>query len=165
MKTNNIYEERIFSKGTTGILSAFTAVLLFVLVYQILIEPIGTRPAPNWFHLLMFLLLLGVTINFSRLSIKMTPRSVSIGYGIFKHEILWENVEDCYLDEALTIRYGGWGIRIGRVKGKWRLVYNVMVGPRVVLSLKKGRFGEFVFSTKKPEEVINVVKQQIGRVR
>lgn len=40
-----------------------------------------------------------------------------VGYGIFKHNIPWENVEDCYLDEALTIRYGGWGIRTGKVKG------------------------------------------------
>lgn len=162
IQTNNIYEEKILSKGITGIFAIVTAGLLFALVYQILIGSIGTYSAPNWFLLLMFLLFLGVTINFSRLIIKMTPRSVDVGYGIFKHKIHWENVEDCYLDDALTI---GWGIRIGRVKGKWRLVYNVIGAPRVVLSLKKGRFREFVFSTKKPEEVINVVKQQIGGIK
>jgi hypothetical protein len=34
-----------------------------------------------------------------------------------------------------------------------------------VLLLKKSRFGEFVFSTNNPEEVIKVVKQQIGELK
>lgn len=165
MQADNIYEEKIFLKGTTGVLAVFTAGFLFALVYQILVEPIGVRPAPNWFFLLMFLLFLGVMINFSRLVIRMTPRSIAVGYGIFKRTIIWENIEGCYLDEASTIRYGGWGIRIGRVKGKWRWVYNVIGGPRVVLSLREGRFREFVFSTKSPEQVIKVVKQQIGGIK
>lgn len=165
MQANNIYEEKMLLKFQTGILTIVTASLLFVLVYQILIGPIGTRPAPNWFYLLLFLLFLGVTINFSRLTVRISSQSIDVGYGVFKHKIRWEDVEDCYLDEASMIRYGGWGIRIGRVEGKWRLVYNVIGCSRVVLSLKSGRFREFVFSTKKPEEVINLVKQQIGRIR
>jgi hypothetical protein len=91
-------------------------------------------------------------------------RSVVVGYGIFKRTTFWENIERCYLDEVSSIRYGGWGIRIGRVKGRWRLVYNVIRGPRVVLSLKKGWFREFVFSTKNPEEVMKIVGQRIGRI-
>lgn len=165
MQTDNIYEEKIFSKWITGILAAVTVSFLFVLVYQILVEPIGARPAPNWFFLLMFLLFIGITINFSTLSIRMTPHSVDVCYGIFKHTIPWRDIENCYLDEASTIRYGGWGIRIGRVKGKWRLVYNVIGGPRVVLSLKKGRFKEFVFSTNNPKKVIEIVKQKVGETK
>ncbi len=164
MRTENIYDEKIFSKWMTAILAVLTTSLLFVLLYQIIVGPIGTRSAPNWFFLFMFLLFLGVMINFSRLTIRMTHRSISVGYGIIKHSIIWENVEDCYLDEASTIRYGGWGIRIARVKGKWRLVYNVIGGPRIVLSLNKGRFKEFVFSTKNPEEVIKIAKERIGRI-
>ena len=165
MQPKNFYEEKIFSKRITVILAVLTTSLLFVLLYQILVGPIGTRPAPNWFFLFMFLLFLGVMINFSRLTIRMTPGSISVGYGIIKHSILWENVEDSYLDEASTIRYGGWGIRIAKVKGKWRLVYNVIGGPRIVLSLKRGRFKEFVFSTKNPEEVIKIAKERIGRIK
>jgi hypothetical protein len=112
----------------------------------------------------MFLLFLIITINFSTLSIKMTSRSVVVGYGIFNRTIFWENIERCYSDEVSSIRYGGWGIRIGRVKGKWRLVYNVIGGPRVVLALKRGRFNEFVFSTRNPEEVMKVVRHMTGRM-
>ena len=66
--------------------------------------------------------------------------------------ILWENIEDCYLDTASIVSYGGWGIRVGKVDDKWRLACNIIGIPRVMLSLNKGRFGEFVFSTKNPEE-------------
>lgn len=145
-----------------GILTLFTAVFLFLLLYQILVGPIGTNPASNWFFLFMFLLFLGVMINFSRLTIRMTTNYIFIVYGIIKHSILWEDVDDCYLDKASTIKYGGWGIRIAKVKGKWRLVYNVVGGPRIVLSLKRGRFKEFVFSTKNPEGVIKIIKERIG---
>jgi len=165
MQTKNFYEEKIFLKWTAGLLTVITGVFLFLLFYQILVGPFGTNPAPDWFFLFMFLLFLGVTINFSRLTIRMTPGYISVGYGIIKHLTLWENVEDCYLDEASIIRYGGWGIRIARVKGKWRLVYNVIGSPRIVLSLKRGRFKEFVFSTGNPEEVMKIAKERIGIIK
>jgi hypothetical protein len=159
MQIEDSYEEKIFSKGITGLLAVVTVGFLLALVYQISVGPIGADPAPNWFFLLMFLLFLAVTINFSRLSIKMTPQSIVVGYGILKHTIPWENIEDCYLDKASTFSYGGWGIRIGRVMGKWRLVYNLLSSPRVVLSLNKGKFREFVFSTNNPQKVLAIVKQ------
>jgi len=165
MQSDNIYDEKTFSKWSTVIVGPFTVGFLFVLIYQILVGPIGARPAPNWFFLLMFLLFLGVTINFSRLSIKMTPQFIVVGYGIFKHTIFWKNIEDCYLDKASVIRYGGWGIRIGRVNGKWRFVYNIIGDPRVVLSLNKGKFKEFVFSTHCPQKVIEIVKQKVGETK
>lgn len=112
MQTNTIYEEKILLKGLTGILTIITASLLCVLVDQIFIEPIGTRPVPNWSLLLMFLLFSGLTINFSRLCILMTPLSINVSYGILKKKIRWEEVGDCYLDDTSIISYGGWGIRI-----------------------------------------------------
>ena len=77
-------------------------------------------------------------------------------------EVLWENIEDCYIDEASAIRYGGWGIRLGRVDGKWRTVYNVIGGPRVVVSLNKGWIREFVFSTKNPEKVMRTIDRHVS---
>jgi hypothetical protein len=164
MQTENLYEETIFLWVFAAILSAFTSIFLFIVVYQILVGPLGDNPAPNRLFALMALLFLGITINFSRLSIKMTSRSAIVGYGICKRTIPWEDIERCYVDEASSIRYGGWGIRIGRVEAKWRLVYNVIGAPRVVLSLKSGWFREFVFSTKNPEAVMTIIRQRIGRM-
>ncbi len=165
MQTKDFYEEKIFSKWTVVILIVFIAIFLFLLFYQILVGPIGTNPAPNWFYMFMFLLFWGVMINFSILTIRMTSRYFSVGYGIIKHSILWENIEICYLDDVSTFKYGGWGIRMAQVKGKWRLVYNVIGGSRIVLSLKKGRFKKFVFSTRNPEEVMKIIKEQIENPR
>jgi hypothetical protein len=164
MQTENLYEETIFLWVFAAILSAFTSIFLFIVVYQILVGPLGDSPAPNRLFAFMALLFLGITINFSRLSIKMTSRSAIVGYGICKRTIPWEDIERCYVDEASSIRYGGWGIRIGRVKGKWRLVYNVIGAPRIVLSLKSGWYKEFVFSTQNPDEVMTIVRRRIGRM-
>ncbi len=164
MKPEIIYEERVFSKWSTIVLATVTIALLCVLVYQLLVGPIGTRPAPNWVFLTLFLLFLAIMANFVTLSIKVTPQQIYVGYGIIKHIIVWENIADCYPDTASVVRYGGWGIRLASVGGKWRLVYNVIGSPRVVLLLKEGKFQEFVFSTRDAEEVVRVVKQRIGKM-
>ncbi len=163
MQENKIYEEKIFSKLLTGIFAIIPTIILVLIIYQALIEPIGARPAPNWFLLFLFLFFVGITFNFSRLTIRATSNSINVGYGISKHSILWNNVTDCYLDKTPIRSYGGWGIRLGKVKSRWRLVYNVIGYPRVLLLVNKGKFREFVFSTKNPEAVIKVIRQQIGR--
>ena len=164
MEGENLYEEAIVLWVFTALMGLFTAVFLFLVLYQILVGHAGDNAPPNWFFLLMALLFLGITATFSKLRIKLTPRSVVVGYGAFKRAIPWENIERCYLDEASSLSYGGFGIRIGWVKGRWRLVYNVIGGPRVVLSLKRGWFDEFVFSTRNPDEVMQIARQRIGRL-
>jgi hypothetical protein len=42
------------------------------------------------------------------------------------------------------------------------MVYNIIGTPRVVLSLKTGRFREFVFSTRNPEKVLSIINDRIG---
>ena len=125
----------------------------------------GDKPAPDWFYLMMclfFVLMTFVIVNFSKLVIKATSKSLTVAYGMFKRVIPWEDIADCYPDEVSVFgHYGGYGIRIGRVNGKTRLVYNVLGGERVVLGLKKGRFNEFVFSTNNPDAVMDVIKGRI----
>jgi len=111
------YKETLFSKWSTVLIFSITVILFFLYFYQIIVGPIGTDPAPNWFWLVMAVFMLAITINFGRLSIGIASGGVIVGYGIFKKRILWENIEDCYIDEASAIRYGGWGIRLGRVDG------------------------------------------------
>jgi hypothetical protein len=159
-----LYEERISVWMFRAILGFVSAVFLFAALYQVLIEPIGENPAPNGLYILMALLFLALAITFSTLVIKLSPHSVVVGFGIIKRTIPWELIERCYVDEVTSLRYGGWGIRIGRVRGKWRLVFNIIGAPRVVLALKRGRFDEFVFSTRHPDEVLRIIRQRIGRM-
>ncbi len=158
MQTDTIiYEESIFAKWLTSILALVTIVFFLMLLYQILAKSTSGQFTYPWFLFLMFLLFLGFTINFRKLVIKMKPDEISVNYGIFKRIIKWENIKKCYVDEDSSLGYGGWGIRIGSGKEGLRLVYNLIGRPRIVLSLKKGKFREFVFSTAHPQKVIEIV--------
>lgn len=117
---------------------------------------------PTPFHAFLILLLVAILVNFSRLTIRMSPENITVGYERITRQIPWENIESCYLDETSAIFYGGVGIRFARIRGKWRLVYNIIATPRVVLSLKAGRFQEFVFSTKNPDEVLSIINDRIA---
>ncbi|MCS7116214.1 MAG: hypothetical protein RMJ31_03000 [Nitrososphaerota archaeon] len=159
MRNSIIYEERIISKWMIIILTVPIVLLLFVF-YQLYREGVEIQQFFGYF-LLIILILLGLVMNFSTLIVRFTTQSISVGYGILKYNIEWKDIEDCYLDKTPTIKYGGWGIRIGKVEGRWRLVFNVIGSPRIVLSLKRGRFKEFVFSTNDPQKVMGMVKQRL----
>jgi len=168
MQVAEIYEEIIpfpLMKLVLGMFIACTLLFLSLLVYQVVVGPVGGNPAPDWVYLLMFLWFAGLTAlitNFNKLAIEITTQSITVGFGAFKRVIAWDNIKGCYLHQASTIgSYGGWGIRIGKVKGRWRLVYNVIGCPAVVLELRRGRFREFVFSTKNPDGVMETARQQI----
>ncbi len=158
-----IYEETLYLRVFTALLSGFAAVCLFLAVYQILNGFGGADSPPPWFFMLFALLFLGIAFNFRTLRIELSPQAVVVGYGIAKRMIPWEAIERGYRDEVSNLRYGGWGIRIGWVQGKWRLVYNTPGTPRVVLAVNRGWFDEFVFSTRNPDEVLNLIRQRIGR--
>jgi hypothetical protein len=158
-----LYEETLFLWLSTALVGCFAAVFCSRAVYQILKWPGGDNSPPTWFFMLIGLLFLGIALNFRKLRIELSPQAVMVSYGIVQRTIPWEAIARCYRDEVSSIRYGGWGIRIGWVQGNWRLVYNTPGAPRVVLALKHGWFGEFVFSTKNPEEVMGIIRQRIGR--
>lgn len=156
------YEERIFSGWLTAILGVVTCVLFGVFIYQRLMGPHGTRPAPDLVLLVVALVLLFVTVNFATLTIRLTTQGISVGYGIIRHRVDWSNVAECYQDKASTVRYGGFGIRLGLVNGKWRLVYNTVGDPRVVVRKRQGKIQEFVFSTRNPEGVMKAIRERAG---
>ena len=166
-------EPELYSEVVVFTLGRAVVVLFMVLtvfffamfISQSMGSPVGSKPAPDWYYAMMglfFALMTFVVVNFSRLVIKATPSSLTVAYGVFKRIIPWEDIAGCYEDESPALfSYGGYGIRMGRVNGKSRLVYNVLGGDRVVLVLKKGRFQEFVFSTNDPDAVMDVVKRHV----
>ncbi|MBU7023472.1 MAG: hypothetical protein HXS40_04830 [Theionarchaea archaeon] len=159
MQPGTIYEEKILSKWMAAIFVSITILMLFLLVYQILVKPLGSKPAPTWFYLIMALLFVGIGFVFGRLTIRMTPASISVGYGPLGQSFKWDNVVGCSLDETSAVQYGGAGLRMAKIGGNWRIIYNVIESPRVVLSLREGRFREVVFSTRHPQDVIKTIKE------
>ncbi len=168
MKPNEIYQEVIpFPLGRLimWVMTGITALFLYLFIYQTTTGPVGDNPAPDWFYLVMMVIFAGVTVlvaNFTRLTISITLDAITVAFDRIKYTIPWHNVAGCYLDKNPGIAYGGWGIRLGKAKSKPVLVYNVIGPPRVILELKKGRFRQFAFSTRRPEEVMAIIQQQIG---
>lgn len=161
MQPDEIYRETVPFTIVKWILAMEIGIAVSFLALFIYQLPEGL----SWFYLGMFLLFVGVTVliaNLTRLTISITPQHITVAYGRISYSISWDNVEGFAPTSGPGIRYGGWGIRMTRVKGKWVLVYNVIASPGVVLELKSGRFRRFVFSTRHPDEVLNIVKQQIG---
>jgi hypothetical protein len=142
-------------------LAAVTVMMFIILIYQSMFTSFDEKTWMSILFVIMFLVFLFLTINFSRLIIRVNFQGITVAYGIIKKTIPWENIEGIEIDKTSAIKYGGAGIRTARIKGEWVLVYNVIGGPRCVLKLKEGRFKKFVFSTKNPEEVVNVVKGQM----
>ena len=162
------YEEDLpFPLITVVMVVMFLIALLMLILFvvQLVVGPIGNTPAPDWFYLVMFIFMLAVAFlvaNFRVLVVRITSQSVTVSYGMIKRVIPWGDIETAFRDESPGLRYGGWGSRITRIEGRWRLAYNVIGTPGVVLRLRKGRVREFMFSTKNPEQVLDIIHRQIG---
>ena len=154
-----IYQEQLFSKWITVALGVVTAIMLGSTVQQWLTVP--PAEPPEWFYPTMFLVFLCITMNFARLDVTISDERATIGYGVLRSSVRWEDIEDCYVDEVSVVRYGGWGVRLGWYKGKRRLVYNAIGAPRVVLVRKNSAFPELVFSTNNPAEVVAKVRAEL----
>ena len=134
--------------------------------YQLMAGPIGSRPTSNWAYLLMFLMgdfFALIALNFARLTITMAARGISVAFGLISKTMNWEDVEGCRLDTSSFLAYGGWGIRMSWRDGIWRLGYTVIGSPRVVLTLRAGRFRELAFSSKDPDGTCRLIGEAIGR--
>ena len=166
MQADEIYHEEVpFTIVKYLIfLEAALAVLFLVLFRQstLIFGPIGERPAPDWVFLILFALFAGITAllySIRKMTIGITPQAVHIYFGIFSRTIPYESIDSIHADSGPAIKYGGWGVRVFRDKKGWVLAYNTFGRPRVVLGLRRGRYGRFVFSTRNPDEIISIVER------
>ena len=119
---------------------------------------------PQWFFLFMALIMIGVTAflyNLRSMQIGITDDMLRASFGFIKFKIPLDGIADVYTDEKSSLKYGGWGVRLWKQKGNWVLAYTTIGYKRVVLELKEHKYKKFVFSTAHPEEVINIIQQQL----
>ncbi|MEJ5293311.1 MAG: hypothetical protein WHS82_06910 [Candidatus Methanosuratincola sp.] len=162
MSSVMLYEETITWKFIIVLVVGVLGFAVGAMIFAYSNEPIDD-PAVPISILAVVAIGIAVTLNFSRLSIRATLEGISIGFGRIRTSFRWEQIEDCYMDRASALRYGGFGIRGGRFEGKNRIVYNITNAPRLVLRVKGAKYDEFVFSTKKPDELMRVIKSQIAK--
>ena len=165
MKANEIYHEEVpftFIKYLVFVEAALAAVFLVLFFLQTSGGTIGEKPAPDWLLLMLFALFAGITAllySIRKMTVGITPQAVNIYFGIFSRTIPYESIDSIHADSGPAIKYGGWGVRVFRDKKGWVLAYNTFGRPRVVLGLRRGRYGRFVFSTRNPDEIISIVER------
>ncbi|MFC1866033.1 hypothetical protein ACFLYB_04910 [Chloroflexota bacterium] len=163
MNTDALYHEAIpfpVARIVAVIMGCLSIMFLVLLMLQILSTQIGDNPPPNWMYLILSLVFIATTwlvYNFRTLAISIDQISVTVSYGRISYAIALDNIEAATIDTNPDILYGGWGIRMASIKGESALIYNVIFRPRVILKLKNGRFKQFAFSTRQPDEVIRLV--------
>ncbi len=93
--------------------------------------------------------------NYRGLKITLTSNKLEVAYGIFNHkEIPLKKITSCDITKACFRTYGGIGIRFG-LDGSW--AYNTDFGEAVKLTFQYGR--SFVFSTKNPQKICNLIHE------
>jgi len=93
--------------------------------------------------------------NYRRLKITLTKNQLDVEYGIFNHKkIPIKKITICEIAKADFRNYWGVGIRLG-VDGSW--AYNTDFGEAVKLTFQDGR--PFVFSTRNPQEICNLINK------
>jgi hypothetical protein len=165
MQANEFYREEMSSFwGRLAIAIMFGMCLVFVMLffYQRSYGPIGNEPAPDWFYLMMsgfFFAFSLLVINFATLSVAASPEGVTVAYGRFRYHVTWDNIASYELEKRSALRmYGGYGIRMSLGPKGRVLVYNTWDTALVALELKQGRYKQFVFSTKRADELMSIIK-------
>jgi hypothetical protein len=154
-------EERIYHET----LSSFRTEAIFVALCFIFFSFFMLR----WFNLgwdaltitflVFFVFFFFYVLNYKTLKILITPETLQLTFGIFTWIAALSNIEISHIDQNSILRYGGAGIHFMWIKGKYRVFFNFLEYPRVVVVLKKkkGPVREIAFSTKRPEQVIELL--------
>jgi len=119
---------------------------------------------PQWYFLLMALIMFGIAAflyNLRCLHIGITSNMMRASLGFIKFSVPLSDIENVYMDEKSSMKYGGWGVRIRKYKEGWVLAYTTFGYKRVGVELKEHKYKRFVFSTARPEEVIDSIKRQM----
>jgi len=161
MSSVALYRETLHWRMIFALIVVVDIPLFLVLLYE-MSRPPAPDPAEIAVLLVVLVIMAVILLTFGRLTITMTSRDITVGFGLSKRRFGWGEVEGCYPDEASAVRYGGFGIKAGVYNGKKRLVYNVTGAKRVVLKVKGRKYDEFVFSTRNPEQVMRIIRMQTG---
>ncbi len=115
--------------------------------------------------LIIILILIVVGVNFSIMTIKITPEYMIVAFGLFKKVIVWDSIVNYWMDNTPTLTFGGFGIRFARMNGKRVLAYIVEMKKRIGLELQGHTAPIFIFSTKNPDKIIKIIKMKTPKVK
>lgn len=162
-KTENwCFEERLTSNRTEGLFFTLTALFGGLFAW---LRKVKTNRWLSGTSLFAFLVFLFYSINFRTLVVHLSPRTLTLTFGLFKWSIPIENIDYCAIDDVPAFkRFGGAGVHFMSVRGRYRASFNFLEYPRVLIQFKTpvGPVRDISFSTRQPEEVIRLIRDEIS---
>ncbi len=155
-----VHEEKLVSKAGILLLLIISVIIIWVLLSLYLSGSLS--PGAEGILIFTFGTLVFSMLNFTVLRVILTTEYLELRFGLFKKVIPYGEMEECWLDTTPASKYGGIGIRIVKINGTRRKAYIVEGSPRVAIRVKDQKYPIFVFSTRNPENVINILNQKIS---
>lgn len=161
MTEGQIYRERVTSSRTEALFLTLTLLFFCFLIWRLFAS------GPDLFAVAFFCFFaffFFYSVNFRTLIICLTPESLTLTFGVFKWRVPWENVAECRLDEIpLLLKYGGAGIHFMSVRKRYRASFNFLEYPRIVIAFREkvGPVRDISFSTRRPEDVLRLIQEQV----
>lgn len=164
MQTDPIYEEKVASRRTVALFVTLTLLFMALLAWRVMNSGLGFLTIA-FFCLFSFFLF--YSLNYRTLIICLTPESLVLRFGIFTWRIPTVTIEQCYRDDTPLWRIGGAGIHFTMIRRRYRAMLNFLEHPRVVVSLKKrkGPVWDIAFSTRRPKEVMRLIREVMSEKR
>lgn len=157
MVDNHTYCERVSSNRTEALFLMLTLFFLSLFIWRLYAVGFDIITAVLF---CLFGFFLFYSLNYRTLIIRLTPEFVELRFGLFTWTIALENIEECFLDDTSIWRIGGAGIHFSPIHGRYRAMLNFLEYPRVVVALKrkKGPVRDIVFSTHRPDAVLQFIQ-------
>jgi Ca2+/Na+ antiporter len=160
-----IYNERVSSNRTQALFLALMLLFLLLLIWRLIAGSLDMLAAV---FLCLFSFFFFYSLNYRTLIIRLTSESLKLTFGIFTWRVPLDNVEECGLDEIPPLmRLGGAGIHFMSIRKRYRVSFNFLEYPRVVIAFKKKekRVRDISFSTRRPDEVLRLIQEAVSAKR
>jgi Ca2+/Na+ antiporter len=162
MTEKQIYEERVHSDKTEALFAVLMVLFFVLMIWQLSKGSLGILGVA---FLLLFIFFFFYSVNYRTLIICITEESLKLKFGIFTWTISLDNIGECRRDDLpLLMRYGGAGIHFMMIRRRYRASFNFLEHPRVVIALirKAGIVQDISFSTRRPDEVIQLLQSLVS---
>jgi hypothetical protein len=152
-----LYTERLSSNLTTALFAALTLICAGLAFWRLTIHP------HDWLvTLLQFLsvFFLFYTFNYRTLITTLTEHQLVLKFGLFCWRVPLDNIEECKPDQiSRAMYYGGAGIHLMMIAGRYRALFNFLEYSRLVVSFKHkvGPVVDLSFSTQHPDELLQQI--------
>jgi hypothetical protein len=160
-KNETLYEERLSSGRTQALFLALMLVFLMLFFWRLRSPTLGFL---GYLGLGLSAFFLFYILNYRELLIRITPQGLLLKFGIFSWLTPFDTVASCKPDWVSLWRIGGAGIHFTWISGRYRIFFNFLEYPRLVLGLRepRGMVRDVVFSTDAPDEVMAIVRSRAG---